>query len=145
MLIKYSNAPEDDYENTAGATNNGTQLSNVDYPLFRLADTYLMLAECQLHGVQCDGLNYLNQVRERAGMDPVGALTSDVVLSERQKELYMEGHRRSDLIRFGKYTGSSYVWSWKNGVYEGAGIPAYRALYPVPYQYVATIGQNEGY
>ena len=145
MLIKYSNAPESDYENTAGATNNGTQLSNVDYPLFRLADTYLMLAECQLHGVQCDGLNYLNQVRERSGMEPVGALTADVVLSERQKELYMEGHRRSDLIRFGKYTGGNYVWSWKNGVYEGASIPAYRALYPVPYQYVATVGQNEGY
>ena len=145
MCIKYSNSPETDYLNTAGATNNNTQVSNVDYPLFRLADTYLMLAECQLRGVECNGLHYLNLVRERAGMDPLGALTEENVLHERQCELYMEGHRRQDLIRFGRYTGSTYVWSWKNGVLEGGSTPAYRALYPIPYQYVATVGQNEGY
>lgn len=145
MCIKYSNSPETDYLNTAGATNNDTQLSNVDYPLFRLADTYLMLAECQLHGVQCDGLEYLNKVRERAGMSPLSMLTADNVLAERQKELYMEGHRRSDLIRFGKYTGGTYNWSWKSGVLEGGAIESYRALYPVPYQYTNTVGQNPGY
>ena len=145
MCIKYSNSPETDYLNEAGATNNDTQLSNVDYPLFRLADTYLMLAECQLHGVQCDGLNYLNKVRERAGMSPLSMLTADNVLAERQKELYMEGHRRSDLIRFGKYTGGTYNWSWKSGVLEGGAIENYRALFPVPYQYTNTVGQNPGY
>ncbi len=145
MLIKYSNAPESDYENAAAATNNGTQISNVDYPLFRLADAYLMLAECQLNGVECNGLAYFNKVRERAGMPTEGALTEELVLSERQKELYMEGHRRSDLIRFGRYTGSSYIWSWKNGVYEGASIEPYRALFPIPYQYTNTVGQNDGY
>ena len=145
MCIKYSNSPETDYLNEAGATNNDTQLSNVDYPLFRLADTYLMLAECQLHGVQCDGLEYLNKVRERAGMSPLSMLTADNVLAERQKELYMEGHRRSDLIRFGKYTGGTYNWSWKSGVLEGGAIESYRALYPVPYQYTNTVGQNPGY
>ncbi len=145
MCIKYSNSPEDDYTNTAGKNNNNTELSNIDYPMFRLADTYLMLAECQLRGVECDGLNYLNKVRARAGMDPVNFLTDDIVLHERQVELYMEGHRRSDLIRFGRYTGSTYNWSWKNGVLEGAAIPEYRALYPIPYQYVATVGQNPGY
>ncbi len=145
MLIKYSNSPEDDYLNTAGDNNNGSGMSNIDYPLFRLADAYLMLAECQLHGVQCKGLDYFNMVRERAGLDKVNALNEALILNERMCELYMEGHRRSDLIRFGRYTGNTYLWSWKGGVYEGASIMPERALYPIPYQYVETCGQNPGY
>lgn len=145
MMIKYSNSPEDDYENTAGAKNNNNAMSNIDYPLFRLADVYLMLAECQLHGVDCNGLSYLNKVRERVGLDPATTITPLSLLKERQCELYMEGHRRSDLIRFGRYTGNTYLWSWKNGVYEGGSIPEYRALFPIPYQYVNTVGQNPGY
>lgn len=145
MLIKYTNTTEEDYYNEAGARNNNNGMSNTDYPLVRLADVYLMLAECQLHGVECDGLNYLNKVRARVGLDPLQILTASNVLNERQCELYMEGHRRSDLIRFGKYTGNAYLWSWKNGVYEGGSIPEYRALFPIPYQYVGTVGQNPGY
>lgn len=146
MLTKYTNTTEDDYNNTAGADNNGTQMANADYPLFRLADAYLMLAECELHGVKCDGLKYFNLVRQRAGMSTFSALPNATeLLKERQCELYMEGHRRSDLVRFKRYTGSAYLWSWKGGVYEGAAIPEYRNLYPVPYQYVGTIGQNPGY
>lgn len=145
MLIKYTNTTEDDYLNTAGATNNNTQVSNTDYPVFRLADAYLMLAECQMHGVNCEGLRYLNEVRGRVGLDPMGAITESNLLKERMNELYMEGHRRSDLIRFGRYTGSNYVWSWKNGVYEGGSIPETRALFPIPTQYVGTVGQNPGY
>ena len=145
MLIKYSNSPEDDYDNEAGNNNNNVAMSNTDYPLFRLADAYLMLAECQMRGVECDGLRYLNLVRERAGMPAMQAITADELLKERQCELYLEGHRRSDLIRFGKYTGSSYNWSWKNGEYAGASLPEYRALFPIPMQYTGTIGQNPGY
>lgn len=145
MLIKYSNSPEDDYDNEAGNNNNNVAMSNTDYPLFRLADAYLMLAECQMRGVECDGLRYLNLVRERAGMPAMQAITADELLKERQCELYLEGHRRSDLIRFGKYTGSSYNWSWKNGEYTGASLPEYRALFPIPMQYTGTIGQNPGY
>ncbi len=145
MFIKYSNSPEDDYLNTAGNTNNNVAMSNIDYPLFRLADTYLMLAECQLHGVECDGLEYFNLVRDRADMPRVPVLTESVLLNERMCELYLEGHRRSDLIRFGRYTGNAYLWSWKNGVYEGSSLPEYRALYPIPYQYESTVGQNPGY
>lgn len=144
MCIKYSNSPSTDYDNLAGATNNNTQVSSVDYPLFRLADVYLMLAECQLRGVSCDGKLYFDKVRERAGMEPL-MLTADNLLAERQRELYMEGHRRSDLIRFGKYTGGNYKWSWKGGVFEGASIGDYRALFAIPSQYTSTLGQNPGY
>ena len=145
MLIKYTNTDETDYYNEAGETNNGTQMSETDYPVFRLADAYLMLAECQLHGVNCNGYDYLNKVRARVDLAPLSNPAASEVLAERQRELYMEGHRRSDLIRFGLYTGSSYLWSWKGGVYTGASIPEYRALFPIPYQYVATVGQNPGY
>lgn len=151
MLIKYTNTTEDDYYNTAALNdpdfsyNNGSQVSDTDYPLFRLADAYLMLAECQLHGVNCDGFTYFNKVRERVGLDPIAAPTASEILKERLCELYAEGHRRSDLIRFNLYTGSTYLWSWKGGEYTGTGIDSYRALFPIPYQYIATIGQNPGY
>lgn len=156
MLIKYTNTIEEDYENANTIAwveedpdnrkyNNGTAMSDVDYPLFRLADTYLMLAECQLHGVECNGLEYLNLVRDRAGMERVGALSDEVILHERMVELYMEGHRRSDLVRFGRYSGDTYVWSWKGGVYEGAYIEPARDVYAIPYQYINTVGQNPGY
>lgn len=145
MLIKYTNTTEDDYYNTAGEQNNGSQMSDTDYPIFRLADAYLMLAECQMHGVNCNGYEYLNKVRARAGMAPLSNPSASELLKERMCELYMEGHRRSDLIRFKHYTGSTYNWSWKGGVYEGVSIPDYRSVYPVPYQYVATVGQNPGY
>ena len=120
-------------------------MSNTDYPIFRLADAYLMLAECQLHGVDCNGLYYLNEVRNRAGMPALSEITADNLLKERMCELYMEGHRRSDLIRFGRYTGSTYNWSWKGGDVAGTSLPEHRALYPIPMQYTETVGQNTGY
>ncbi|MDE6555793.1 MAG: RagB/SusD family nutrient uptake outer membrane protein, partial [Duncaniella sp.] len=142
MCIKYTYTTEDDYENTAGIVS--PAMCNADYPLFRLADTYLMLAECQLNGVDCNGKQYFDAVRTRAGL-PVTGLTPESLLHERQTELYWEGFRRSDLIRFGKYTGSTYNWSWKGGVYEGVAIDDTRAIFAIPYQYVATVGQNPGY
>lgn len=151
MIVKYTNTTEDDYYNEVGASkvpyvgNNSSPMCNADYPMIRLADVYLMLAECQLRGVNCDGLRYLNMVRDRVGLEPLADLTEANVLHERQCELYLEGNRRTDLIRFGLYTGSNYLWSWKNGVYEGGSIEPYRALYPIPYQYVTTVPQNPGY
>lgn len=119
---------------------------STDYPVFRLADVYLMLSECQLRGVSDadPGFTYFNKVRERAnlaGMTP----TLDQLLNERQRELYWEGHRRQDLIRFGKYTGNTYNWSWKGGIYEGKAIDATRSVFAIPTQYVGTVGQNPGY
>ena len=143
MCIKYVYTNEDDYENTSGSVSLNT-FNNADWPLFRLADTFLMLAECQLNGVECNGQHYFDEVRGRAGLDPE-VLTKDNLLDERCRELYWEGHRRSDLIRFGKFTGSNYVWSWKGGIEAGQGIDAHRNLYAVPTQYVNTLGQNTGY
>lgn len=146
MCIKFVNTRQQDYYNENGTMQcNDAQHTEVDFPVFRLADTYLMLAECQLNGVNCDGVNYYNMVRTRAGLAPVSSYTADELLKERQCELYWECHRRSDLIRFGKYTGSSYNWQWKGGVYDGTALATNRDLMPIPAQFEATLGQNPGY
>lgn len=143
MSMKFTYTNENDYYNTSGAIKMNT-FNNADFPLFRLADTFLMLAECQLHGVSCDGQAYFDKVRDRAGMESL-PLNEQNLLDERMRELYWEGHRRSDLIRFGKFTGGSYLWSWKGGIESGQSIAATRNLYAIPTQYVNTLGQNEGY
>lgn len=142
MCVKYVYTNEEDYYNTQGVLFN--TFNNADFPLFRLADTFLMLAECQLHGVECNGKSYFDQVRARAGQ-PAIELNAYNLLQERQRELYWEGHRRSDLIRFGQFTGSQYLWSWKGGVQQGQSIDATRALYAIPTQFTSTLGQNPGY
>lgn len=144
MCIKYVYTKSNDYYNTTGATLVNT-FSGTDYPLFRLADTYLMLAECELNGATgCNGQDNFDKVRARAGLAPI-LLTKDKLFEERARELYWEGHRRSDMIRFGKFTGSSYKWSWKGGALRGRSIPDYRKVYAIPTKFVPTLGQNEGY
>ena len=146
MCIKFVNTDENDYYNANNTVLCAdAQQTSTNFPIFRLADTYLMLAECELHGVSCDGLNYYNMVRTRAGVAPVGSYTADDLLKERQCELYWECQRRTDLIRFGKYTGSAYNWQWKGGIEEGTALAATRALMPIPAQFEATLGQNPGY
>lgn len=146
MCVKYTYTSSDDYYNEAQKMQTN-QVADADFPIFRLADTMLMLTECQIRGVADADPNfeYFNAVRARAGLPAKPYVSEQDLLTERQCELYWEGHRRSDLIRFHRYTGSTYNWSWKGGVYEGASLPDYRALYAIPYQYVSTIGQNTGY
>ncbi|MCM1076526.1 MAG: RagB/SusD family nutrient uptake outer membrane protein [Bacteroides sp.] len=147
MCIKYVYTPETDYKNELqDAPYCNTVFNPADFPLFRLADVYLMLAECELNGAtNCDGLRLMNLVRDRAHVDRVTQLTPDNILRERMCELYWEGHRRSDLIRFGKFAGSNYVWSWKGGTAAGASNPETRNLYAIPTQFIPTLGQNPGY
>ena len=146
MCVKYVYTTEDNYENADGALTNKNPFNSADFPLFRLADTYLMLAECELNGATgCNGLDRLNDVRQRAGLAAVGAYTADDLLEERHCELYWECHRRSDLIRFGKFSGSSYNWEWKGGTQAGAATESTRDLMAIPAQFVPTVGQNPGY
>lgn len=86
------------YEIKMGAKEN---LSN-DFPLFRLTDFYLMKAECEIR-LGNNGDEWVNPIRVRAGVDPFNGCTLDQLLEERGREMYAEGHRRQDLIRFGKY------------------------------------------
>lgn len=145
--------PSDKYWNKeAAGTGAATSFSSTDFPLFRLSDAYLIYAECAARGAagtnQGQGLNYLNQVRQRAGATPLNTLTLDVILDERGRELGLEGVRRQDLIRFGKFTGGSYTWPWKGGVKDGTSIPEFYKVFPIPstaLQANPNLTQNSGY
>jgi hypothetical protein len=131
---KYRNI---DSEGEQGSNN---QFSDADYPMFRLADAYLMYAECFLRGAggdQATAIDFVNELRERAYGDASGDITAadlslDFILDERARELYWEAHRRVDLIRFGQYTGSEYVWPWKGGIIDGSGIDDHLEIFPIP-------------
>ncbi len=113
--------------------------AETDYPMFRLADIYLMAAEAGLRGgtgARKTALEYVNLVRERAyggasGDITAADLTLDFILDERGRELYSEGVRRTDLIRFGKYT-SGYNWNWKGGVLDGKDVDKKYSVLPIP-------------
>jgi hypothetical protein len=73
-------------------------------------------------------------VRTRAGAPALAAFSGaplDDVLAERARELFWEGHRRTDLIRFGKYA-TGYNWPFKGGVRAGRDVEATRVLFPLP-------------
>ncbi|WP_158797096.1 RagB/SusD family nutrient uptake outer membrane protein [Pedobacter sp. L105] len=133
---------------------NGT-FSSIDFPLFRLPEAYLNLAEAVLRGgtgaSMGDAIADVNKLRVRAYGNTNGnvtALTLDDILTERAKEFYWEGYRRTDLIRFGKYTGGSYLWPWKGGTFAGSAIPDTRSIFPLPTADVIAnpnLVQNPGY
>lgn len=127
---------------------------DVDFPLFRAADAYLMLAEAQLRGAttvsESEAKEAWNAVRSRAGLDNLtgSQYNLDELLDERGRELYWEGWRRSDLIRFGKYTSDAYNWAWKGNVKEGTSVNSRYVLMPIPANELNSndkLVQNSGY
>jgi hypothetical protein len=130
---------------------------DTDWPMFRLADVYLMYAEAVLRGGTggdaATALSLVNELRYRAygddsGNISAGELTLQFILDERARELYFEGHRRTDLIRFNMFTTDTYLWPWKGKVAEGAAVESYRNLYPIPSADMGanpTLVQNPGY
>lgn len=131
-----------------------TSFSGTDFPLFRLADAYLIYAECVVRGATggsiSQAVDYVNAVRERsnASIITAGDLTLNFLIDERGRELNLEGHRRSDLIRFGMFTGGSYLWPWKGNALNGTSIPSTYKLFPIPVQALQAnpnLTQNPGY
>lgn len=130
---------------------------DTDLPLIRLAEVYLTYAEAVLRGGEggdrATALGYINQLRTRAYGNASGNiadsdLTLDFILDERARELYWEGLRRTDLIRYGKFTGGAYLWSFKGGAASGVAVPDYRNLYPIPQDARTAndnLTQNTGY
>lgn len=147
------------YKNVTSAGKAGSDIEgnfpDTDFPLLRLADVYLMYAEAVLRGGtggdQTTALGYINQLRQRAYKGTSGNVTSinlDFILAERARELYWEGYRRTDLIRFGKFTDNSYLWPFKGGVKAGRGVEAFRTVFPLPAADLVAnpnLKQNQGY
>ena len=113
-----------------------------DLPIIRLADVYLMLAECYLRGAsnvtQTEALEYVNKVRERAygnsdGNIGAGDLTLDFIIDERARELAIEMVRRTDLVRFDYFTTDKYLWDFKGGMPNGTAVDSKYNVYPIPY------------
>lgn len=152
LPIKFTNWVIAD-DGTIDREASGPALANqftVDYPMVRLAEVYLSAAEAILHGAgdKADALTYVNYIRQRAGLSPwnTAALTLETLQDERCRELYLEGTRRTDLIRYGKWI-SGYTWNWKGGVANGTDFPSNFNLYPLPSAVVVQTGytQNPGY
>ena len=105
--------------------------SNVDFPMIRLAEIYLIYAEaCMNLDVPREALPYMQALATRAGVAPPSEITPDFLLAERARELYWEAHRRTDLIRLGVYTSADYLWPYKGGdSYAGTAFPAYKCQF----------------
>ncbi|AOW22023.1 RagB/SusD family nutrient uptake outer membrane protein [Urechidicola croceus] len=148
IIAKWSN------KTSTGQNGSATEIVDTDFPLFRLADAYLMYAEAHLRGgggTIDTAVGYINQLRIRANNPntvSAGDVSLDFILNERLVELHWEGHRRQDLIRYGKYTGGTYNWSWKGNAATGIAISEIRKVFPIPSASLAAnpnLTQNTGY
>ncbi len=134
LVVKYNNL----LDNGSAATGIEPSVAATDYPLIRLAEIYLNYAEAVLRGGQggdrVAALNYVNQLRTRAAVNTINNndLTLDGLLTERGRELYWECFRRTDLIRYNRFTGGDYIWSWKGNVKNGQATDKKYNLYPIP-------------
>ena len=149
-------APKFQNKTLGGASGSNPTHVDTDFPMFRLGDAYLIYAEAFLRGgggSQQQALDYVNALRVRAYGDSSAVITApqltlDFILDERGRELLWEGHRRTDLVRFGKFTGGSYLWAWKGGVQAGAATDSHLDLYPIPSNELIAnpkLKQNPGY
>ncbi len=127
--------------NGTWAAGSHIRYADIDFPLFRLAEMYLIYVEAVKrggNGSEADALNYLNALRERAfgnssqNYGRMSDVAMEDILDERGFELYWEGHRRTDLIRFDMFTGSNYIWEWKGGIRNGRNVSNHYNLYPIP-------------
>lgn len=149
-LSKWKNITKD------GQTGSDLSFVDIDFPMFRLADVYLIYAEATLRGTGGDmnkAVTLINDLRERAyGSNEAnidaGDLDLDFILDERGRELYWEAHRRTDLRRFEMYTGDNYVWAWKGKNPDGIGTNPIYEIFPIPASDINSnlnLEQNPGY
>ena len=136
------------------AANYNPAFASTDFPVFRLADAYLMRAEAMFNMGDADGaVKDINVIRERAFGNSesnitAGELTSQFILDERGREFYYEAQRRTDLVRFGQFSDGDYRWQWKGGTFDGSQTSSHLDIFPIPGDEVSAnqnIKQNSGY
>lgn len=143
---------------STGARGSNLTWVDTDFPMFRLAEAYLIYAEAAVRANNstaiAQAVTYINNLRLRAYGNTSGNLTAasqltlDFILDERARELYWEGKRRTDLIRYDRFTTATYLWPWKGGVKDGTAVGAHRNLFPIPAAEINTnpnLKQNPGY
>jgi len=133
--------------------NYNTAYACTDFPVFRLADAYMMRAEAlyRLGGAAnvAAAVDDINLIRKRAYGNSDGDITSadlslEFILGERAKEFYYEAQRRTDLVRFGMFTGGAYLWQWKGGAYAGTSTSGHLDLFPIPGDEIAANPNYKG-
>ena len=162
--LKFNNIPHDQTEEEFLPTAATEGFADVDFPMIRLAEIYLIYAEACMHAGG-DASAQIAALRERAGLadgsaegsakssgesaGPVVPIDTDFLVAERARELMWEAHRRTDLVRFGLYSSDTYLWPYKGGSsYSGQSFPAYMNIFPIPPTELATnkaLKQNPGY
>ena len=130
------------YRNTYsnGGNPHNSKFVDTDYFLMRSAEAYLIAAEAdaRLNGgvTTATGKGYIDAIRQRANnKDLKASYNLNQILDERARELYYEGFRRTDLIRYGYYGGEKsgeYLWEWKGGIKNGQAIAAYLNVFAIP-------------
>jgi hypothetical protein len=111
---------------------------DTDFPLFRFSEIYLNYAEAVLRGGTggdaATALSYMNKLRESAygntsGNINASQLTLSFMIDERAAN-YTGKHSRTDLIRFGLFTGGTYLWDFKGNVQNGTATDAHLNIFP---------------
>lgn len=162
--LKFNNIPHDQTEEEFLPTAATEGFADVDFPMIRLAEIYLIYAEACMH-TGGDASAQIAALRERAGLadgsaegsakssgesaGPVVSVDTDFLVAERARELMWEAHRRTDLIRFRLFDSDSYLWPYKGGdSYNGQSFQPYMCIFPIPPTELATnkaLKQNPGY
>ncbi len=145
--VKFINVRSD------GAQPHSPTFADIDYPLLRVAEAYLTLAEvdARQHGGQCtsQGVEWLNTVRSRAAAASLTTASLSDVLDEWGREFGFEGRRRTDLVRFGQFGGdNTRLWEWKGGVRNGRDFSPMRNVFGIPdyaMEQNYNLRQNPGY
>lgn len=148
--LKYNNIPHDQTDQSFLPTSSLRNYADVDFPMIRLGEIYLIYAEACMSLQQSSlALPYLQALAERAGVTPPEEITAEFLVAERARELMWEAHRRTDLIRFGLFDSDDYLWPYKGGDdFEGKAFPAYRCIFALPPTELAAnpyLRQNPGY
>ena len=148
--LKFNNIPSGQTNESYLPVSAQMGYSNVDFPMVRLAEIYLIYAEACMNLGQGDlALPYMQQLASRAGVTPPVGITPQFIEAERARELLWEAHRRTDLIRLGLYNTADFLWPYKGGdSYAGTSFPSYKCIFPIPPTELATnkaLVQNPGY
>lgn len=138
---------------STGGTPHDSYDVDTDFFLFRVAEAYLNAAEAEMHlngESSTKAKGYIDELRDRAHAVKSGSYTLNDVLDERSREMYFEGLRRTDLIRYNQFGGmqATYLWDYKGGSANGAAFDKTRNVFPLPSSEVlanSNLTQIDGY
>lgn len=131
--FKYNNIPHDMTAEQFNETAKTKGFSDIDFPMIRLGEIILIYAEaCLKLGTPDVAKTYVNQLAERAGVVAPSTITEDWLVEERARELMWESHRRTDLIRYGLFNSSTFLWPWKGGAMLGQGFDSHLNIFAIP-------------